>query len=42
MLALPPAIVVLLRRAVSVQVDQRFIRKLFVLLSRLYSLIICL
>jgi hypothetical protein len=36
MLALPPAIVVLLRRAVPVYVDQRFIRKPIVLPSLLY------
>jgi hypothetical protein len=35
MLALPPAVVVLLRRTVPVHVDQRFIRKLFFLLSLL-------
>jgi hypothetical protein len=33
MLALPPAIVVLLRRAVPVHVDQRFIRKHIILRS---------
>jgi len=33
MLALPPAIVVLLRRAVPLHVDQRFIRKLTILPS---------
>lgn len=33
MLALPPAIVVLLRRAVPVHVDQRFIRKTIILCS---------
>ena len=33
MLALPPAIVVLLRRAVPVHVDQRFIREFIILLS---------
>jgi hypothetical protein len=35
MLALPPAIIVLLRRSVPVRVDHRFIRKLFVLSTRL-------
>jgi hypothetical protein len=35
MLALPPAIVVLLRRALTVHVDQRFIRKLVILPSLL-------
>jgi hypothetical protein len=33
MLGLPPAVVVLLPRAVPVQVDQRFIRKHFALPS---------
>jgi hypothetical protein len=36
MLALPPAVVVLLRRAVQVHVDQRFIRKLIILPSLLW------
>jgi len=37
MLALPPAIVVLLRRVIPVHVDQRFIRKLSALPFHLYS-----
>lgn len=37
MLVLPPAIVVLLPRAVPVQVDQRFIRKHLALPSSLQS-----
>jgi hypothetical protein len=39
MLALPPAIVVLLRRIIPVQLDQRFIRKRFPVLSYLQSFI---
>lgn len=39
MLALPPVVIVLLRRVVPVQVDQRFIRRFFALSSLIVLII---